>query len=124
MHLAVRCRSARFYVGDIKQVGIRATGKADFERLAYSGMRAIAARQVGGLAHFQLSAGPLQAREHTIARVIEVEQLRATLDLDAELGEPIDQQLLVLVLWKDERIGIWTDAHAHVAKHCPCHLLT
>jgi hypothetical protein len=86
------------------------------------GVCSVAAHQVGSLAHFQRSVGPLQARDHTIACVLEVHQLRATLDVDAELGEAIDQQPLVLVLRIDEREGIRTDTHPHVAEHRPCHL--
>ena len=38
------------------------------------------------------------------------------LDLDAELGQAVGQQTLVLILGKDQRVREWAEACAHVAE--------
>jgi hypothetical protein len=67
-------------------------------------MRAVAARNVGGLACTYRSIRPFQAGEHTAVRVRKVHELGVALDLDPALGQAIDQQPFVLVLRKDQRV--------------------
>src|SRR5205807_9143906 len=62
------------------------------------------------------SVGPPQARRHPRALVLEADKFRGALDRDAHLLEAIDQEALMLVLRKDERVGEGTDALPHVAE--------
>ena len=55
--------------------------------------------------------------------ILEAEQLRPALDLDADPGEAVDQQTLVLVLRKDQRVGERAEARAHLAENRVRHLL-
>ena len=50
------------------------------------------------------------------AQVFEADKFRGALDRDAQLPETIDQEALMLVLRKDERVGEGADAFPHVAK--------
>src|SRR5205807_676740 len=54
--------------------------------------------------------------EHTTGRLVEGYQLCLALHLDAGLGQAIEQQTLVLVLRKDQRVWKRTDTGAHVAE--------
>lgn len=80
----------------------------------------VASGNVGGFAHILGSIRPLQTRKHTASRILEAQELRPSLDLHASLRQAIDQQTLVLVLGKDERVGKGTDSRAHLAEHAPC----
>src|ERR1700731_1420862 len=62
-------------------------------------MRAVASRDVGSLARLYGSVRPLQAREHTAACIVEV-----------------DQQTLVFVLRKNQRVRERAESCADVAE--------
>src|SRR5258708_37661185 len=86
-------------------------------------MRTIASRYVGCLARLLGSIRTLQAREHMTTHILEVQELRSSPDLDAGLGQAIDQQTLVLVLRKDQRVREGAQSRAHVGEDCACHIL-
>ncbi len=123
MQLAVHRRSARLHVGDIEEVGVGPAGEADLQRLAYAGMRAVAARDIGGIARLPRSIHPFQVRTHSIDVILEVEKLRLALDLDAGFGQTLDQEALVLVLRKDLRIRKRTQTEAHLTEDGSRHLV-
>src|SRR5712692_1906861 len=87
-------------------------------------MRAIAPRNVGRLARLRGSIRPFQARAYTTGCILEVQELGAALHLDAGRGQTIDQQALVLVLRKDQRIRERAEARAHSTEDSACHPLT
>ena len=116
VHLAVHRRSVRLHVGDIEEVGVRAARKTDLQRLPHGGMGAVAPGNVGRLARLRGSIRPFQSREHMTGRLLEAEEFRPALDLDAEFGQAIDQQTLVLVLGKDQRVRERAEACAQVAE--------
>ena len=123
VQLAVHRRSARVHVGDIEQMGVRPARKTDLQRLAHGGMRAVASGNVGGLTFLCGSIRPCEAREHTTIRLRKAQQFRPALDRDAEFGQAIDQQALVLVLGKDQRVRKRAEACAHLAEDGARHLL-
>ncbi len=86
-------------------------------------MRAVAPGNVGRLARLRCSIRPFQTRENTAVRLLEAQELRLALDLDAGLGQAIDQQTLVLVLGKDQRIRKRAETRAHLAEDRMCRLL-
>src|SRR3984893_6404106 len=79
-------------------------------------MSAVAAGDEGSLDRLLRPAGPPQARRHPRALVLEADKFRGALDRDAHLPEAIDQEALMLVLRKDERVGEGADALPHVAE--------
>ena len=105
LQLAVHRRSPRCHVRDIKEVSVCAARESNLQRLAHDGVRAIAFADEGGLASFHGSVRPFQTREHTTGRLLEAEERRRALDVDAGLGQTVDQQTFVLVLRKDQRVG-------------------
>ncbi len=123
VQLAVHRRAARFDVGDVEQVIVRAARETDRQRLPHRGTRAVAAGDEGGLARLGGSVRPLESREHTAVRFLERHELCLALDFDAGLGQAVDQQALVLVLRKDQHVRKRTDTRAHVAEGRARHLL-
>ena len=63
------------------------------------------------------AVGTLHARAHAAARLLEARELATALHRDAELGQAIDQELLVLVLWEHEGEGKRTQAGAEIAEY-------
>ena len=117
VELAVHRLSARLHVGDVEEMRVHAAGKTDPHRLAHGGMRAVAPGHVGRRARLFGAIPPLQTRAHTIGRFLETQKLRLALDVDAGVRQAIDQQALVLVLRKDQRIGKRAEARAHFAEN-------
>ena len=117
VQLSVHRRAASFDVGDVEQMFISAAGESDRERLPHRGMRAVAAGDVGGLAHLDRAVRALQSSEHPTGSLLERQELGLALDFDAGLAQAIDQQALMLVLRKDQHVGKWTDPHTHVADY-------
>ena len=70
VQLAVHHRSARFHVGDIKEVGVHPARETDSQRLAHDGMRAITSGNIGCRARFRGSIRSFQACEHAAARLL------------------------------------------------------
>jgi hypothetical protein len=54
-------------------------------------MGAVASRHVGGFARLQGSILAFQVGAHSAGCILEVEKLRPAFDLDAGLGQPLDQ---------------------------------
>ncbi len=79
-------------------------------------MGAVASRHVGRLAGLLGTIGKFQAREYATGRLLEAQQLRPALDLYAGQGQTIDQQPLVLVLRKDQRVRERAEVAAHITK--------
>src|SRR5205823_7078068 len=52
--------------------------------------------------------------------ILETEEFRITLDLDTNSNQPLNQQTLMLILWKNKRVWIWADSHAHISEHSMC----
>jgi hypothetical protein len=52
--------------------------------------------------------------------LIEIEKLSVAFDFDADVFKAFYEQALVLVLGKDQCVGIGTDTRAHRAKRSPC----
>ena len=59
---------------------------------------------------------PSQPSPHAIAAVFETQELHAALDAHAGLAQPLDQEALVLVLGKDDRVRERAEAHAAIAE--------
>jgi hypothetical protein len=116
VQLAVHCRAARFDVGDVEEMIVCAAPETDRRRLAHRRMCAIAAGDVGRFTRLGGSVCPRESGQHTTGRVLECHQLSLSLDVDVGLGQAIDQQTLVFVLGKDQRIRKRTDGGAHVAQ--------
>src|SRR5580704_847761 len=83
----------------------------------------VAPSNVGSLTRLRCSIRPFQAGENATSRSLEAQELRLVLDVDASLGQAIDQQTFVFVLGKDQRVRKWADARAHVAEDCMSRLL-
>src|SRR5438128_696062 len=100
--------AADFHVGDVEEMVVGPTREADAEALAHARVRAVAAGEVGRLTRLVRSVRALQAGHHAPGVVLEFHELGATLDLDAERGQSVDQELLVLVLRIDQRVRLPT----------------
>ena len=79
-------------------------------------MSAVAAGDVGRFAGLRSAVSVLQFCDDAIASLDKPGQLDRPLDEHARVFQTIDEQLLVLILRKDERIRVWADAAAHVAE--------
>src|ERR1700693_5687422 len=79
-------------------------------------MCTVAAGKISRFARLFASIRTLQARDYTIASIVECGELQRTLDLDAQLAQALDQEALVLILRKDQHVWKRTDSGAHVAK--------
>ena len=106
VQFAVDRGAGRLDVGDIEELAIGPAGKAGAEGLAHQRARAVAAGDVGCLAVLFLPVGSAEAGGDATALVGKAHQLRSSLDRDAELLQPLDQQPLVLVLREDFEKGI------------------
>jgi hypothetical protein len=78
---------------------------------------AVAAGDERDFADVDTVACALKPRDDAIVAFLESDEFRLPLDLYSSVAQPIDQQLLVLVLRKNERIGIRADASAHRSDH-------
>ena len=100
----------------MKQVVVGAAGETDLRKLAHGGMRTIAPGNVCGLAYLRRFIRPPQTREHAAVLFFEAHQLGLTLDSDAEFVQPADQQALVFILGKDQRVRKRAQLPTHVLK--------
>ena len=116
VELAVHDGAARLHVGDVEQVLVGASRKSDAQDLAHDGMRTVATGDVRGAAVLLRAVGPAETRGYVIAAVLEVDQRRAALDLDAARRQLRDQHALVLVLREDQRIRERAEAHTDIAE--------
>src|SRR4030095_4572497 len=96
---------------------VRPTRKSDRQHLAETRLGAVAAGDERGVAEVDATTCTLQPRDDAIDAFLESDEFRLPLDLYSGVAQPIDQQPLVLVLRKNERIGIRTDALAHRSDH-------
>src|SRR5689334_9424616 len=95
---------------------VGAARKSDPQCLAHDRTSAVAAGDEDGLYGLLRPIGPPQTRPHPCTLVLEANKFRGALDRDAHLREAIDQEALMLVLRKDERVGEGADALSHVAE--------
>ncbi len=116
MQLAVHHGAARLDIGDVEEMVVRAARETDAQPLAHGGMRAVAAGDIKSLARVGAAIGAFEPGAHACRRLLEPDELRLALDLDAGFRKAIDQQAFVLVLRIDQRIGKRTDIRAHVAE--------
>jgi hypothetical protein len=65
------------------------------------------------------SIRPLQTRNHTGVRFLEAHELRLAFDLNAGFAQTLDQQTLVLVLGKNQRVRERAEARAQFPEDCP-----
>ena len=96
---------------------VGAAWKTNRQRLPHRGMRAVAARDVRRLTRPGRAIRSLQSCVHPARGLVERHQLGRPLDFHAGVAQAIDQQLFVLVLRKDQRIGKRTDPGADIAEH-------
>jgi len=122
MNFAIHRRAVSCHVGDIEEVVVRPAGEADPQGLAYGGMRAVASGDESSRARFHSAIRASEPGNYTRGRILEAQQLRAALDRHARFGQPFDEQALVLVRGKEQRIGKRADAGTHVAERGPCRL--
>jgi hypothetical protein len=106
MQFAVDRGTGRLDVGDVEDLAIGPAAKAGAESLADQRARAVAAGDVGCLAILFMPIGSAEAGGDAIALVGEADQIRPSLDRDAELLQPLDQQPLVVILREDLQEGI------------------
>jgi hypothetical protein len=81
---------------------------------------AIAAREIGGLAHLVGAVATSEPRHDAGVRLLEPQELDATLDLHAGGGQALDDHALVLILGEDqhERERAQPDARAAERRAC------
>jgi hypothetical protein len=118
--IAVHHRATRIDIGDVEQMLVCPAWETNRQRLANAGMSAVAAGDKCGFAGFDTSVCSVQVCDDAIAALREIDELCLALDQDACVGQTIDQQPLVLVLWKDERIRVRADARAHIPEYRAC----
>src|SRR4030095_14322930 len=92
---------------------VSAARKSNLESLARGRMRPVAARDGGSTAGFGSSVMLFQARNDILRRHLEIQQRRRALDLYGGLRETIDEQALVLILRKNDRIRVGANPGAH-----------
>jgi hypothetical protein len=83
-------------------------------------MRAVAAGNERRPAGVGRAIRPFQPRRHDAASFRKIQQLDVAFDGNSRRGEAVDQQLLVFVLRKQQRVWIRADACAHRAEHGVC----
>ena len=108
--VAVHRRSVRLDIGDVEEVLVRPARKTDRQHLAETRVSAVAAGDERGFAEVDATACTLKPRDDALVAFLESDEFRLPLDLYSGVAQPIDQQPLVLVLRKDERIGVRADA--------------
>src|SRR6267143_4669451 len=97
-------------------MGVDATREPDAKAFTHARMRAVTASDVGRLARLLRPVGVLQVRHHATGPLLESYQLGPALDFDADCGQSIDQETLVLVLRVDQRVRIRAQPLTHVAE--------
>jgi hypothetical protein len=105
---------------DLVPVAIKAVDQkvtSNRQRLTHAGMSAVTAGDERSRARVQAAVCALDPRHDMIAALLEPDEFRLALDRDAGASETIEQQSLVLLLRKDERVRLRADAGAHLAKH-------
>jgi hypothetical protein len=110
-------RSVRLDIGDVEEMLVRPTRKTDRQHLAETRVSAVAAGNERGFAEVDAATCALKPRDDAIVAFLESDEFRLPVDPDSSVTQPIDQQPLVLVLWKNERIGVRADAPAHRSEH-------
>ena len=101
-------------IGNIKQSSIGPARKSGPQHLAHGGASAITAGKICGLAAFALAVGALELRDNAVGVLFETHELDGPLDGDAKLCKTIDQESLVLILWKHQHVRIGADAGAKI----------
>ena len=94
---------------------IRAALETYLKRLAHGGTRAVASGDVRCFAGFLASIVTLQPRDHAIAGVLKTHQPCSPLDIDAGLGQALNQQTLMFVLRVDHGVRERTEVVADFA---------
>ena len=106
VQLAIERCAAAFDIGNVEDVPVRPSRKAATERLTHQRARAIATREIKGLAVVRVPISRAQLRAHAPAAVGESGELGAPLDRHTQALQAGDEQLLVLVLRIDLEEGI------------------
>src|SRR5438270_6974157 len=114
MKFSVQCLPAGFNIRDVEEVLVGSARKSNPDRLTNGRARPVTAGKVRSRARLYGSVAGSNLRDHAFICIFKAEELRFALDLDASSNQPLNQQTLVLVLRKDERVRIWADSHAHV----------
>ena len=117
MQFPIQSLPTRFDVCDIEEMLIGSPWKSNPDRLAHRGTRPIAACQIASPARLDGSVRRSNLCNNAVIRILETEEFRLTLNLDANSSQPLNQQTLMLVLGKDQRVWVWADPHAHVSEH-------
>ena len=120
MQLAIDRRAFRLDVGDVEHLPIGPARKRRADRRTHHRAGAVAAGDVVSLAVFLLPVCIAQLGGDAAQSVAEADQLDLPLDRDPEGLQPLDQQLLMLVLreYLQERIG--RHAFADGLERDPC----
>jgi hypothetical protein len=95
---------------------VSAAGKIELQNLANDGVGAIASGEISGRAGFGRAVGTFEVRDDAIAFFFEREELGLALDVEAKLGELGDEEMLVFVLGKNQRVRIRTKASSEFAE--------
>src|ERR1700722_1779714 len=114
--LCIEGRAARIHVGNIEEMRVGTPREAQPQLLPHTRVSAVATSEIACIAVFCAPIGPLQARAYLSAHLFEIQELRAALDLDTQSGQPGNQESLVFVLGKDQRVREWADVRAQLAE--------
>jgi len=114
--LAVGARSLRFEIGDVEDVRVRAARKSEAEPMPRGRARAVAAREVRGLARLGPSVAPREESAHGVTVDLEARERRAALDDDAGALELGREQALVLVLREHQHERVLASAAPDVTE--------
>ena len=118
MQFTIHGGAARLHIGDVEEMVVDPARKTNLQGLTDNGMCAIAAGNVGSLTRLLLSIRGLQMGNDSTSGVLKGGELCPSLDLNAGLSQALNQQTLVLVLRKDQRVGERTEPNAHFSKNC------
>src|SRR6266446_8549954 len=95
VEFAVHRWSARQDVGNVEEVVVRSTWKADFQHSPHRRISAVASCEVSRRARLDAAVWSFQARKHIFAAVLEAREFRPALDLHPVRGQTIEQQAFV-----------------------------
>ncbi len=114
MKLSIGQRPGGLYIGHEYDLLRRLPSEIDIRQLPHQGSRPVAAADKRDFADLLRTALPVQPRPDQRPGALEIDEFCIALDLDADPGEVLDQQLFLIVLRQDQDKRKRTEA---LAKH-------
>src|SRR5215203_1934655 len=118
MQLAVNAWATRFDVSYVKEPPIGPAGESYPECMTDCRTGAIATGKVQRLTVLLPAVWSAEASDDASICILERPEFGPALDANARPDEVLNEQAFVLVLRKDQHVGVRTKATPHLAKRC------